>query len=341
MNGDPIDRQTAEQNLRIIVNDTNSYGDGLADTNAGWCYVFAPIRSFLTNPAFIKSLKEYKRGHFVNGKHRFNIDFLRAFFGNIADREAEQCLWIIHLLCRATDNAGKIVNTRLIHDLAHQIFPNGATDDYVKPFSLLTKSMMILNEGIDTIWPAPTNMLERDSENVLENLLNNGEVVTIGIDGNHIFNIYKRNGRYFTTGSNHAYNSLEDFLQQNGNGGVRLGYAIPQTFDFRGFAFDGQWSGLGYRDLTEIVRNLERRGYLTGQNHRNPVEEINEIADAMYQNKRAYENETLNEENYNTVISQLIDRMDVVKRANQNNANIINLAEWKMNQALSGLNPNQ
>ena len=340
MNGDPIDRQTAEQNLRIIVNDTNSYGDGLADTNAGWCYVFAPIRSFLTNPAFIKSLKEYKRGHFVNGKHRFNIDFLRAFFGNIADREAEQCLWIIHLLCRATDNAGKIVNTRLIHDLAHQIFPNGATDDYVKPFSLLTKSMMILNEGIDTIWPAPTNMLERDSENVLENLLNNGEVVTIGIDGNHIFNIYKRNGRYFTTGSNNAYNSLEDFLQQNGNGRVRLGYAIPQTCDFMEVAFDGQYSGLGYRDLTKIVRNLEQHGYLTGQNNRNPVEEINEIANDIRENKQAHENGNLDDRNYELVISQLMDRMEGIKNANRNNVYITNLADQQMYKAL-GWNMNQ
>ena len=334
MNGDLIDRQTAEQNLRIIVNDTNSYGDGLADTNAGWCYVFAPIRSFLTNPAFIKSLKEYKRGHFVNGKHRFNIDFLRAFFGNIADREAEQCLWIIHLLCRATDNAGKIVNTRLIHDLAHQIFPNGATDDYVKPFSLLTKSMMILNEGIDTIWPAPTNMLERDSENVLENLLNNGEVVTIGIDGNHIFNIYKRNGRYFTTGSNHVYNSLEDFLQQSGNANV-IGYAIPQTCDFSGLAFEGQFREIGYRDLTEIVMNLEQRGYLTRQNHKDPVEEINEIADGIRANTQAYRNSEINGDMYNTAINQLIERMNTLKNANRNNQNIVNLASSALDAALS------
>ena len=333
MNGDQ-DRRTTEQNLQIIVNDTNPYGDGLADMNAGWCYVFAPIRSFLTNPAFIRSLKEYKRQHFVNGKQRFNIDFLKAFFGNRADEEVRKCLWIIHLLCRATDNEGKIVNKRLIHDLAHELFRQSAVDDYMKSFSLLTRSMMILNEGIDTIWPAPKNMQERDSKNVLENLLNNGEVVTIGIDRYHVFNIYKRNGRYFTTGSNHAYNSLEDFLQQSGNANV-IGYAIPQTCDFMEVAFDGQFREIGYRDWTEIVRNLEQHGYLTGQNHRNPFEEINEIANGIRENTQAYGNGNLNYHDYEAAVSQLIDRMEGIKSANQNNPDIVNLASRALNAALN------
>ena len=68
--------QIARQNLMRIAGDQT-----LGDTNAGWCYLFAPLRSYLTNPDFLQALYNYKQSYCVNGKPTFNIEFLEAFFG--------------------------------------------------------------------------------------------------------------------------------------------------------------------------------------------------------------------------------------------------------------------
>ena len=48
--------QIARQNLMRIAGDQT-----LGGTNAGWCYLFAPLRSYLTNPDFLQALYQYKQ----------------------------------------------------------------------------------------------------------------------------------------------------------------------------------------------------------------------------------------------------------------------------------------
>lgn len=332
MNGDLIDRQTAEHNLDIIVQDRVA---DLAGLQAGWCWAFAPLRSFLTNPLFLKSLRKYKARQCTGGAHHFNIDFLKTFFrGQENLDEVRKCLWIVHLLCRATDANGKITKPRLIYDMVHEIFPMNDITGPEETLELLSVCNSIMTESLSA-FKYEQIFYQMFNNNALfaqlEQKLENGEVLTLGDGTAHVFNIFKKNGNYYTLSPYRQFANSRDAITSWGQHGINLYYLSPISLEH--MYYDNVYNRTAInRQL--VADSLNGNNYSMSSNQKNPFEEINEIADAMYQNKQAYENETLSEGTYNTVISQLMDRMEGIKNANQNNDYIKNLADWKMNQAL-------
>ncbi len=339
MNGDLIDRQTAKQNLDIIVHDRVA---DLAGLQAGWCWAFAPLRSFLTNPLFLKSLRKYKARQCTGGAHHFNIDFLKTFFrGQENLDEVRKCLWIVHLLCRATDANGEITKPRLIYDMVHEIFPMNDITGPEETLELLSVCNSIMTESLSA-FKYEQIFYQMFNNNALfaqlEQKLENGEVLTLGDGTAHVFNIFKKNGNYYTLSPYQQFANSRDAITSWGQHGINLYYLSPISLEHMYYDAVHNRTAIN-RQL--VADSLNANNYSMLQNQKNPFEEINEIAEAMYENNQVFRAGELDPTNYSEIINQLTRRMEGVKRANQNNANIINLAEWKMNQALSGLNPNQ
>ena len=197
--------QVAKLNLLKIAHDRV-----LGDTNAGWCYMFAPLRSYLTNPDFLQALYNYKQSYCVNGKPTFNIEFLEAFFGieqkNLRNnKEVADVCDIIHALALSTDKNCCITNSKEIYNLIHRLEKQYKTDSPTIMMNYLATCTAVMNETLDTV--LYNSMVEFEKINLyqlqdLEKRLNTGECITVGASGNHIYNVYKNNGSYFVTGTN-------------------------------------------------------------------------------------------------------------------------------------------
>ena len=197
--------QIARANLMKIAGDQT-----LGDTNAGWCYLFAPLRSYLTNPDFLQALYQYKNKYYLGGRPKFNRDFLEAFFGIEVnklknDQEASKILDIISTLAISTDKNCLIIDSRKIYNLIHRLQSQYKYDKPSIMMDYLSKCTAIMNESLDTV--KHNGMVEFEKIDQyqlqdLENRLNSGECITVGASGNHIYNVYKNNGQYYVTGTN-------------------------------------------------------------------------------------------------------------------------------------------
>ena len=197
--------QIARSNLLKIANDNT-----LGDTNAYWCYMFAPLRSYLTNPDFLQALYEYKQKYFINGKLGLNGEFLEAFFGidqkNLQyNKEAVDVCDIINVLALSTDKNCLIIDSGKIYNLIHRLQSQPKYDDPRIMMNYLEKCTAIMNESLSTV--KHNSMVTFEGINQyqlqdLENRLNIGECITVGASGNHIYNVYKNNGQYYVTGTN-------------------------------------------------------------------------------------------------------------------------------------------
>ena len=333
MNGDLIDRQTAKQNLNIIVHDRVA---DLAGLQAGWCWAFAPLRSFLTNPLFLKSLRKYKARQCTGGAHHFNIDFLKTFFrGQENLDEVRKCLWIVHLLCRATDANGKITEPRLIYDMVHEIFPMNDITGPEETLEFLSVCNSIMTESLSAFKYEPI-FYQMFNNNALfaqlEQKLENGEVLTLGDGTAHVFNIFKKNGNYYTLSPYQQFANSRDAITSWGQHGINLYYLSPISLEHMYYDAVHNRTAIN-RQL--VADSLNGNNYSMSSNQKNPVEEINEIADGIKVNTQAYRNSEINEDMYNIAINQLIERMDTLKNANRNNPDIVNLASRALNAALS------
>jgi len=205
--------QIARTNLMRIARDQT-----LGGTNAGWCYLFAPLRSYLTNPDFLQALYQYKQKYFINGKLGLNGEFLEAFFGidqkNLRyNKEAVDLCDIINVLALSTDQNCLIIDSRKIYNLIHRLQNQYKYDSPTIMMNYLEKCTAIMNESLDTVkhnGMVTFEGIDQYQLQDLENRLNGGECITVGTSGNHIYNVYKNNGQYFVTGTNglnvQAYN---------------------------------------------------------------------------------------------------------------------------------------
>ena len=186
----------------------------------------------------------------------------------------------------------------------------------------------------------------KDNDVIIENSniekmfqkLENGEVLTLGDGKVHLFNIFKKNGVYYTLSPYNQFASCHDAIISWGRNGIGLYYLYPISLENMYVAECLNKTSI---DRNKVADSLNANNYSMLPNQRNPFAEINDIAEAMYWNNQAFNAGQLDPTNYSETINQLICRMEGVKRANQNNDYIINLADQKMDQALSGLNPNQ
>ena len=197
--------QIARANLMKIAGDQT-----LGGTNAGWCYLFAPLRSYLTNPDFLQALYQYKQKYFINGKLGLNGEFLEAFFGidqkNLQyNKEAVDACDIINVLALSTDKNCLIIDSGKIYNLIHRLQSQPKYDDPRIMMNYLEKCTAIMNESLDTVKHNSMVVFNENNQyqlQDLENRLNSGECITVGASGNHIYNVYKNNGQYFVTGTN-------------------------------------------------------------------------------------------------------------------------------------------
>lgn len=230
------DYQVAQNNLNKIVNDPN----GLGGTNAGWCYLLAPLRTFITDPRFIGLLRRYKQKYFKNGQLTLNGNFVCKMYAknanNIAnDIEAKNANDVINTLCRHTDANGNLTvdnnqickyqftppyydyiqgkwydGSETIHSpyaglirLVHRIVPKSRSDSPKVMFNILSDCTAIMNGNINALNTEWSEEIKNDNYVDLTKLeveLNNGKCITAGADYNHIFNIYKGGNKYCTTG---------------------------------------------------------------------------------------------------------------------------------------------
>ncbi len=334
MNGDLIDRRTAEQNLDIIAHD--SVAD-LAGLQAGWCWAFAPLRSFLTNPEFIKSLREYKARQCAEGVHHFNIDFLKTFFRGQENNEAvEKCLWIVHLLCRATDENGKITNPILIRDLVRHIFRSNGAGEIDDSFDYFALSNALMRHNIDTFYYRiyQANMTD-ETRNTLEGYMDDGAVIMFGYPG-HWKNLYKQDGYYYTLSPYGMYNTLDAAIGNDGHGQFRC--MLPRELgENKGDDFYG-WN-LSIDEMT-IANNLEQQNNLNNHQHLGNQSHLNnnKSPDEEYTENLITEIRKLREEGHGTaydVMQQKLDELLTFSDRLPNNSYLKNQAEKLTRELLS------
>ena len=232
---DNQDYQVARNNLNKIVNDPH----GLGGTNAGWCYLLASLRTFITDPRFIGLLRRYKQKYFKNGQLTLNGNFVCQMYAKNAneianDIEAKHALDVINTLCRHTDTNGNLTvdnnqnckyqlggpyidpqgqwhdGSVTIHSpyaglirLVHRVVPYSTTDDPKVMFDILSDCTAIMSESINALTTKSTDEIKTGNYvdlTPLEVDLNNGKCITVGANKNHIFNIYKSGNTYYTTG---------------------------------------------------------------------------------------------------------------------------------------------
>ena len=101
------DITVARNNLEIIAKDTK----GVNRDNSGWCYLIAPLFSFLTEPRFIRLLRKYKARYYYNGQLKPNWDFLKAMYGESyqTDEQLKKVIDILDTLCRHTNANGQLL----------------------------------------------------------------------------------------------------------------------------------------------------------------------------------------------------------------------------------------
>ena len=196
--------QIARANLMKIAGDQT-----LGGTNAGWCYLFAPLRSYLTNPDFLQALYQYKQKYFINGKLELNGEFLEAFFGidqeNLQyNKEAVDLCDIINVLAISTNENCLIIDSNHIYRLIHRLQSQYKYDKPTIMMNYLEKCTAIMNESLDTVKHnsmVKFEGIDQYQRQDLENRLNSGECITVGASGNHIYNVYKNNSQYYVTGT--------------------------------------------------------------------------------------------------------------------------------------------
>lgn len=246
---DNQDYQVARNNLNKIVNDPH----GLGGTNAGWCYLLAPLRTFITDPRFIGLLRRYKQKYFKNGQLTLNGNFICQMYAKNAneianDIEAKRAIDVINTLCKHTDANGNLTvdNSQFCkyqlgvpyidlqgkwHDgsvtihspyaglirLVHRVVPYSTNDSPQVMFDILRDCTAIMNENIYTLdnkWSEKIKNGNYVDLTQLEVELNNGKCITVGADGNHIFNIYKSGNTYYTTGGHQrSYTNLDSAIK--------------------------------------------------------------------------------------------------------------------------------
>ena len=54
------DQRVAKNNLQKIIDDSK----GIGNTNEGWYYLLAPLRTFLTDLIFISLIRQYKQKYY-------------------------------------------------------------------------------------------------------------------------------------------------------------------------------------------------------------------------------------------------------------------------------------
>ena len=133
-NPDPVDKNTAFENLKFIDEDKN----GLGALNAGYCHSFAPFTLFMSSPTFIRTIRLFKKEQlqlhnelqaFVQDKNQwYNYSYnqyptlrtlLQKVYGsngweynNMAWNGVVYVLYFIAKICACTDENGKIIEDK-------------------------------------------------------------------------------------------------------------------------------------------------------------------------------------------------------------------------------------
>lgn len=240
------DEWVARNNLAKMISDPN----GLGGANSGWCYIATPLRSYLTNPVFIRWLRKFKEKYYINNTIKLNKEFLSHMYGqNFPKRKDCQMAFIILTsLCKHTDSNGEIKEATDERNMRYtDIDKKGNTTQKTSPYGGLMRLMHYLCtqykkssiqdiavyfEDCLAIMSESTNILQLFVEKVpttfrnlppkfkteIEQQLNSGQCVTAGAGGYHAFNIYKsHDGHYYVLGGNSKinrirYNSIDNAL---------------------------------------------------------------------------------------------------------------------------------
>ena len=116
------DLKTARKNVKIMFND-----EGLNAINAGFCYIFAPFRTFIGDKDFVKIIREFKSTQFYQqNKNNINNITDNTKFNEIINRyvenpdQAKKVKILIEAILNNTDENG-------------QLFSNNPTYYYSQP----------------------------------------------------------------------------------------------------------------------------------------------------------------------------------------------------------------
>ena len=219
------DITVARNNLEIIAGDKN----GVNRDNSGWCYLIAPLFSFLTEPRFIRLLRKYKARYYYNGQLKPNWDFLKAMYGESyqTDEQLKKVIDILDTLCRHTNANGQLLpvyseqqysyqyNTKVLMDgiterqwitksissqyvylvkLVHHIRNQGAIDDMKIMYNYLSDCTAIMSESPNVLSYSTTKKIINGQTVDLTKMkedLERGLCIVACANGAHIFNIYQ------------------------------------------------------------------------------------------------------------------------------------------------------
>lgn len=220
------DIAVARNNLEIIARDTK----GVNRDNSGWCYLIAPLFSFLTEPRFIRLLRKYKARYYKNGQLQPNWDFLKAMYGESykKDKQLEKVLHILSSLCRHTDANGQLlpvsheqqysyqynakvrspngitkrqwitkdISSQYVYlvKLVHRIRNQGAIDDMKIMYNYLSDCTAIMSESPNVLTYSTTKKIINGQTVDLTKMkedLERGLCIVACANGAHIFNIYQ------------------------------------------------------------------------------------------------------------------------------------------------------
>ena len=219
------DITVARNNLEIIARDTK----GVNRDNSGWCYLIAPLFSFLTEPRFIRLLRKYKARYYYNGQLKPNWDFLKAMYGESykTDEQLKKVIDILDTLCRHTNANGQLLpvyteqqysyqyNAKVLMDgitkrqwitktissqyvylvkLVHRIRNQGAIDDMKIMYNYLSDCTAIMSESPNVLSYSTTKKIINGQTVDLTKMkedLERGLCIVACANGAHIFNIYQ------------------------------------------------------------------------------------------------------------------------------------------------------
>ena len=219
------DITVARNNLEIIAGDKN----GVNRDNSGWCYLIAPLFSFLTEPRFIRLLRKYKARYYYNGQLKPNWDFLKAMYGESyqTDEQLKKVIDILDTLCRHTNANGQLLpvyseqqysyqyNAKVLMDgiterqwitksissqyvylvkLVHHIRNQGAIDDMKIMYNYLSDCTAIMSESPNVLSYSTTKKIINGQTVDLTKMkedLERGLCIVACANGAHIFNIYQ------------------------------------------------------------------------------------------------------------------------------------------------------
>lgn len=220
------DKIVAQNNLKIIARDIK----GVNRDNSGWCYLTAPLFSFLTEPRFIRLLRKYKARYYYKGQLQPNEEFLKAMYGESykTDEQLKKVIDILNTLCKHTNANGQLspmsheqkysyecnAKVRLPNDiitrqritktissqyvylvkLVHRIRNQGAIDDMKIMYNYLSDCTAIMSESPNVLTYSTTKKIINGQTVDLTKMkedLERGLCIVACANGAHIFNIYQ------------------------------------------------------------------------------------------------------------------------------------------------------